>query len=65
MPVATEAPFNVHLYVSPAALPTVNLLRSLLQVVAGEVIDGTTKGGLTTKVTATLSGSHSTGPILA
>ena len=64
-PVAVTVPFIVHLYVSPAAFPTVNLLRSVLHVVAGEVIEGTIKGGFTTKVICVLSGSHITEPILA
>ena len=58
-------PFIVHLYVSPAAFPTVNLRSSELHVVAGEVIEGTIKDWFTLKVISTLFGSQSTVPILA
>jgi hypothetical protein len=51
--------------VSPAALPTVNLIASELHVVAGEVIYGTNKGVLKTKFTSKLRGSQFTVPILS
>ena len=50
---------------SPAAFPTVNVLMSELHVVAGEVIEGTTKAGFTFIVIATTSGSQFKLPILA